>query len=195
MAVVADGYSDSPRSRVVDGRASVAGCVVRLLVEAGVVRDVDHPRDAEQAAVGVEDRRAVVGSPVVAQLVHVEDGDERELSGPRCHGFGQRTGHGFRQVGRGRIIRSLRKEAVDGELGERDDLGAHLGSDPHRLQGSIQVLPSIGLRLVLNQRDPGHARLPLRSLRFIETSCDRQNRGRPPPLGRPAPIGGAEPPS
>ena len=69
----------APAFVLVDRRAGVARRVVALLVEAGVVGDVDHAGPAEQRAVRVDDRRAIERAVAVA-LVQIQHDDDAEFA-------------------------------------------------------------------------------------------------------------------
>ena len=85
-----------PGGGVVDRHAPVARRVVALLVERLVVRDVDHPRHAEERPVGVDHGRRVE-RPVAVALEEVEHGDDARrgaalAEAPSTVGPGMRLG-------------------------------------------------------------------------------------------------------
>ena len=80
VAVVADRDADVPGLCPVHGRTRIARRVVALLVEAGIVGDVNHARASQQAAVGVDHRRAVERT-IAVTLVEVEHDYDAKFTG------------------------------------------------------------------------------------------------------------------
>src|SRR5207245_10750136 len=89
MPVVADAHPNPPDSRRVDRRSSIAGVIVGALVKPGVVGNVDHPGDAEQRAVGVQDGGTVKVTSRAVALVHVEHRHQRMRPRPLRDGWAQ----------------------------------------------------------------------------------------------------------
>ncbi len=79
VTVVTDGHADRPGPGLIDRRTGITWRVIALLVEAGILRDVNHPRASEERAVGIDDRRTIEATVPVA-LVEVEDNDDAELA-------------------------------------------------------------------------------------------------------------------
>jgi hypothetical protein len=152
VAVVADRHSDPPDRGLVDRRARVTGRVVALLVEAWVVGDVHHPRAAEERAVGVDDRRAVVASPAVA-LVEVQYDHHSERGGAGREGLGHGTGHRLSQRARVASRRPLRVEGLEGQLREADQLGASPRRRLEGLEAAAKIVAAVGARVLLDESD------------------------------------------
>ncbi len=123
VTVIADGNADFPKRRLIDRRPAVAGSVVASLVEAGLVRDVDHPRPPEKRPVGVDDRRTVV-CVISITLEEVEHDDDTEVCRPPRERLGGRAGNGLRPLEPLRGRRLLGVEGLESELREADHPGA-----------------------------------------------------------------------
>jgi len=121
-------------------------------VEAGVVGDVRHARDAEQASVGVDHRRRVVGA-VAGALEQVQHDDDAEVAGAPGESVGRRSRHGLglrRGVG---IGRPLRVEGLEGQLGEAGQVRTLAGGLLERRQSERDVGGLLGRRRLLDEGD------------------------------------------
>ena len=121
-------------------------------MEARVLRDVDHAGAAEQAAVGIDDRRAVEAAAAGA-LAEGEDDHELEPAGEAAEEIGRRAGNGLGEPGDLLRGRTLRVKAREAEFREADEPGAALRG---RFDG-VNRLPQIRLDVercaALHERD------------------------------------------
>ena len=152
VTVVADSDADGACLRPVDRGAGIPRRVVALLVEAWIVGDVDHPRASEDRTVGVDDRRAIVGTLAIA-LVQIQDDDDPQLARLPRERVGQRPGNRLGEPPRFRRGRMLRMESLEGELGEGNDRRARARRPLQRRQPPAHVVLFVGGGLLLDERD------------------------------------------
>ena len=82
--VPADQHADAAVARVEIGKAQIAGREIKLFVVERIVGDVHLAIDAQQRAVGVEDRGGVVVQAGGAALEERSDDHDAELARPAC---------------------------------------------------------------------------------------------------------------
>ena len=153
VPVVADRDTNPASRGLVHRHAVVAGGVVVLLVEVRHLRDVQHARAAEQAAVGVNDRRAVERT-VALTFVQVQDNHGAELGGQPGEGRRGWSGHGFGEFERRRAAaRTAREERREGQFGKRHERSATGRRFPDGLESTSHVDGVVRTRLMLDERD------------------------------------------
>ena len=169
MPVVADGDADQAGLGLVDRRSRIAGSVVALLVEARVLGDVGHAGHAQDVAIGVDHRRAVVGlEPVALEEVHHHD--HAAIARLLAEGGHGRTVERLGQAAAVAAGGLLRIEPLEGQLGEAH----HHGAGGRRLveggQSALHVGGLVPGRVLLDEGDlhgrqhiPGRRREPPRA--------------------------------
>ena len=133
----------------------VARGEVVLLVEQRVVRDVHLPVDAEQAAIGVDDRRRVPVDAGGLPLEDRHDDDDRQLARQRLHRVGRRPGNRFGEIEAIALLRLAEVERVE-QLLQADNLRASSGRVPHEPLGAPKVALRIRVRMILDDPDREH---------------------------------------
>ena len=121
-------------------------------MEARVLGDVNHPRHAEQRAVRIDHRRAVVGVIAVA-LVEVDHGDDAELLRLALKRRDRRSVERLGELAKVRLGRTLRIEPFEGELGETRQLRAVAGRGLERGQPARDVGGLVFGGVLLDQRN------------------------------------------
>ena len=151
--VPADGDADPPDRGVPDPEARVAGVGVDLLEAAGrALGDVGLPVDAEDAAVGVDDRAGVVVG-VVRALEEVDRDDDTELLRERGH---PRHGRPVERLGEGEVLAlpvHEREEVGREHLLRQHDLRAGRGRLAHDAGGLLEVLLAVPAAAHLGRGD------------------------------------------
>ncbi len=121
-------------------------------MEPGCLHDVGHAHRPEDLAVGVDDRRRIVGPPAVP-LEEVDDGDDAQLPRQRRENVRGRTGDGLRLVQRLWGGRPFGQEPEEGELGEDNYLRPRPGGLPEGRDAAPEVVRPIGGGVLLDERD------------------------------------------
>lgn len=103
---------------------------------------MDHPRAPEDRAIGVDDRRRVVGRAAVA-LEEVRDDDDPELARERGERLGRRPGNGLRQRADVTLGGPLRIERRERQLREQHELRPISSRRACRLEAAPHVGPQI----------------------------------------------------
>ena len=135
---------------------AVAGREVVLLVEQRIVRDVHLAVDAEEAPVGVDDRRRVAVDAGRLPLEDRHDDDDRQLTRERLHRVRRRTGNRLGQVEAVALLRLAEVERVE-QLLQADDLRAAPGRVPHEPLGAPDDCSAASrIRVVLDDPDREH---------------------------------------
>ena len=152
MPIVADRDADAAGPRLVDGSARVARRVVLLLVEAFIVRDVDHPRPAEEAAVSIKYRRRVV-TAIPGAFVQICDDYDAQPAGGGRQGLRRRARNRFGQPRHVAGRPAARVKRLERQLGETGELRPARGGRFQRRQTAGEVLGLIRRRTLLDQCD------------------------------------------
>jgi len=133
--------------------AGVSGRIVTALVKTGIVGDVNHPGAAEERAVGVDDRRAVVAA-VAVELEEIEHHHHSELASARGKNVGDRSRHRLSLLVNVSVRWYLRVETFEGELRVTHQLGTISSRRFECGQSAIDILLFVVSRRLLYQCDP-----------------------------------------
>ena len=96
--VPADERRDAAELRIEGAEAEIAGREVELLEEERIVRDVHLAVEAEQRAIGVDDRGGVVIEAGGALFEQRRDDDDAQFGGQRAEAVGGRARDGFGEI-------------------------------------------------------------------------------------------------
>jgi hypothetical protein len=111
---------------------------------------VDHPRSADQGAVGVDDRRTVIAA-IAVPLIEVEDDHDAKLGGAGGKGFGHRARDFFGQLPRPIARGALRVEGLEGELCEAHQFCASGGRGLQSTKAALKIVVAVVRGVLLNK--------------------------------------------
>ena len=140
--VPADQHADAAVARVEVGEAEIAGREIKFLVVERVVGDVHLAVDAEQRAVGVEDRGGVVIEAGGAALEQRGDDRPRQFARPACPAL-RSTGRESARRDRTVVIFLAAKILRAKQLLEADDLRAARGGFANAAHGRGEIFRGI----------------------------------------------------